>query len=90
MPIYEFECSEGHRHEEFQPMPGARKHTCPECNRMAGRVVSLVGTRIRWPAGTQRYISGAAQYVGDPEGYCGSMNEAAEKIRRQGKVPEMA
>jgi hypothetical protein len=42
---------------------------------------------VRWPAGTQRYISGAARFSNDPQAWCSTMKEAEEKIRRRGLTP---
>lgn len=47
----------------------------------------MPGTMIRWPANRNRYISGAARFSNDPQAWCGSMEEAKEKIKRRGCEP---
>jgi hypothetical protein len=39
---------------------------------------------VTWPAGQTKYISGVAEYQGDPNAYCDSADEAREKIKRRG------
>ncbi len=46
--------------------------------------VPQVGS-MGWPAGG-RYVSGAANFPGDPKGFCSTKNEAIEKIKGQGKT----
>lgn len=58
-----------------------------EGGRQPGEDFAVAGISNPWPAGTQRYISGAADFSCDPNAYCGTMMEAEEKIKKRGKVP---
>ena len=40
MPTYEYRCPEGHQFEKFQKMTEKPRAKCPECGKMASRVIS--------------------------------------------------
>ena len=58
-----------------------------EGGREPGEDFAMPAISNPWPAGTQRYISGAADFSGDPNGWCQTREEAVEKIKKRGKVP---
>ncbi len=39
MPVYEFECANGHITEELVPM-GTQRTTCSKCNKKARKIIS--------------------------------------------------
>lgn len=43
MPIFEYECSEGHRFEKLERNGDAKSRTCPVCGKRAPRVISPAG-----------------------------------------------
>ena len=84
MPIYEFECSRHGGFTEFASVEGRHSVRCPKCGRLAKKVMSIPAAVISdWPIGG-RYVSGAAKYSGDPDGFCPSRSDAIEKIKRRG------
>jgi putative FmdB family regulatory protein len=56
MPLYEFRCPEGHDFEKFYRSIGSApsEEKCPECGRMAERVMSAAGLVFK---GTGFYIT---------------------------------
>lgn len=56
-------------------------------SREVGEDFAVPGIVNPWPGGTNRYISGAAKFSGDPDGWCGTREEAVEKIKARGMVP---
>lgn len=50
MPMYEFQCSSGHRTEKFLSVSESDKAIkCPDCGKRAKRAVSLTGAPILKP-----------------------------------------
>ena len=48
MPLYEYECSDGHKCEKDRPMSQASSDaSCPECGQVARRIMS----RFTWGMG---------------------------------------
>lgn len=46
MPIYEYECENGHRSEAFRPMSeSSQPNQCPDCSEVARRIVSRLAKR---------------------------------------------
>ncbi len=43
MPIFEYECSEGHRFEKLERNGDIKSRTCPVCGKRAPRVLSAAG-----------------------------------------------
>jgi hypothetical protein len=43
------------------------------------------GVKTAWPL-KGRYVSGLAEYSGDPKGWCSTKHEVVEKARKQGKA----
>lgn len=43
MPIFEYECSEGHRFEKLERNGGPKSRTCPVCGKRAPRILSPAG-----------------------------------------------
>lgn len=43
MPIFEYECSAGHRFEKLERNGDHKSRTCPECGKRAPRVISAAG-----------------------------------------------
>lgn len=42
MPIYEYECQKGHKHERLRPMSDSDEDSvCPECGQQARRLMSV-------------------------------------------------
>ncbi len=56
MPTYTYECSAGHRFEEFHSMTDERVRRCPKCRRKARRVPS---------GGTGLLFKGSGFYITD-------------------------
>ncbi|MEO8294293.1 MAG: zinc ribbon domain-containing protein [Gemmatimonadota bacterium] len=40
MPTYEYRCPDGHRFEKFQKMSDKPRTKCPECGKLAERMIS--------------------------------------------------
>lgn len=47
MPVYVYECDNGHSFDDEQPMPGQALKTCPICGKMGSRVIQNVGFILR-------------------------------------------
>jgi putative FmdB family regulatory protein len=46
MPVYEFECADGHITEELVPM--GKKHTrCTKCNKRARKIISTCSFELK-------------------------------------------
>jgi putative FmdB family regulatory protein len=43
MPIFEYECSKGHRFEKLERNGNIKSRTCPECGNRAPRILSPTG-----------------------------------------------
>ncbi len=42
MPLYEYVCPEGHKHDRFRPMSQSSDDSlCPDCGQVAKRIISL-------------------------------------------------
>ncbi len=49
MPIYEYECEEGHKHERFRSMSQSSENAiCPDCGQEAKRIMSLTHWFMGW------------------------------------------
>ena len=49
MPIYQYECSEGHRFESFNAMERRNEMVCPVCNNSCHILPSIPNMRIAEP-----------------------------------------
>ena len=61
MPVYEFECAEGHITEELVPM-GTKTTHCTKCNKRAKKIISPCSFELKgggWYA--DGYSSGSAK-----------------------------
>jgi putative FmdB family regulatory protein len=43
MPIFEYQCSHGHRFEKLERGEGPKSRTCPTCGKRAPRILSSAG-----------------------------------------------
>lgn len=48
MPIYEYECINGHRFEVFRHKIDDKERVCPECGKLAVRIPSVVNHTFGW------------------------------------------
>jgi len=49
MPLYEYECPEGHRSEKTRPMSQSMDDAlCPDCGQLARRIMSVSTYAIDW------------------------------------------
>ena len=46
MPVYEFECANGHITEELVPM-GTQRTTCSKCNKKARKIISQCSFELK-------------------------------------------
>jgi len=49
MPLYEYECEDGHRFERLMQMQDRHNVVCPECMKPATQIMSLIRHRIASP-----------------------------------------
>lgn len=66
MPMYDFECPQGHRFEQYLSLRGADNPAC-ECGAATERVLGLANTHIpggHWPF-TTTHLSGKPETFGD-------------------------
>ena len=49
MPIYEYECSQGHHYERMEGFDAPAEQICPDCGDQAWRVLSLPVVIFRGP-----------------------------------------
>ncbi len=71
MPIFEYECPQGHRFEKLERGKSPKSRTCPTCGRRAPRILS--------PAGF--ILKGEGFYVND---YPSASRKAAMKAEKGG------
>lgn len=49
MPIYEYECDEGHKHQRRRPMSQCKENAiCPDCGQEAKRIISVTFWHMGW------------------------------------------
>ncbi len=49
MPLYEYECKRGHKHELIRPMrESAADSICPGCGEYASRIISRMSWHMGW------------------------------------------
>lgn len=47
MPIYEYECSKGHRFELMESFSAPSSRKCPQCGKTARRLISLASFHLQ-------------------------------------------
>ena len=51
MPTYSYECPDGHKHEEFEPITAPAKRPCPVCGKIMQRLITG-GGGVLWKGGS--------------------------------------
>lgn len=58
MPIYEYECFEGHKSEKLRPTSQSDDDSlCPECGAVAKRIMSLTNWKMGW-----KFLKGKSEH----------------------------
>lgn len=84
MPTYEYQCPDGHSFEMFQRMDAAKRRArCPECGKMASRLISG-GAGLLFK-GSGFYIT---DYGKDGKGPRKSEKEGGESKPTDAKTPK--
>ena len=58
MPLYEFKCKCGFGFDEFKPIEERATHSCPECGKVAQKVLSVVNDTFGWRLDEQSHLKG--------------------------------
>lgn len=87
MPIYEYECSEGHVTEDFQAKMNPKRRIRCHCKKMARKIISRSnfnnGLGIYWPKDSQSVQGGRViENLGHKPVYVDSKDKYREILKR--------
>lgn len=86
MPLYEYECSNGHRYEKIESFSAKTVQKCPKCGARAERLLAAPAIQFK---GSGWYVTDyAGKKPGSNSGGTESPGEAGSANSTGGKAPE--